>query len=444
MDKTPPIPLARAWVGVAILILAYIASFIDRGIFALLIEPIKADLDLSDTQISWLMGPAFGIMYAALGLPVAWLADRYSRRTIIAIGMTFWSIMTAMCGLSRDSLQLALARIGVGVGEATLGPSAYSLISDSFTRDKALRAVGLFTMGQSIGAGLAFLVGGQVIAWVGSAAAINLPIVGILEPWQVTFVVVGLPSLLLVPLLYVVAEPPRAGKAANPGEKYALFRFVRQERALIAPLFIGASITTVLGYAYFWVPEMFRRVWEWDMQLIGITYGGGLAIAGPLGVVIGSRLSERLFAAGDPAGPLRAIIISVGLFAIFGAAAPLMPSAELSMAAFIPALIALAMSSATTSAAVLHIAPAAIRAQFSAAYLLTITLMGVIFGPTSVAMLTDSVFRDETMLNWSLATVALTMSLLSLMLLAIARKAYRRVSSAGDASAPFRMEVIDG
>jgi MFS family permease len=346
--------------------------------------------------------------------------------------MAFWSVMAMCCGLSRDAMQLAIARIGVGVGEATLGPSAYSLISDSFTRDKALRAVGLFTMGQSIGAGLAFLLGGQVVEWATTSNALVFPMVGLLEPWQATFVFFGLPGLLLVPVMYLVAEPKRTKGACSGSQNViaadSLASFLLRERRCLLPLFLGASITTVMGYAYFWVPEMFRRIWAWEMGTIGLFYGGGLAIVGPIGVIIGSRLAERMFAAGDPLGPLKAIVYSVLVFMVFAVAAPLMPNAVLSMALFMPALLSLAMASATTSAAVMHVAPRHIRAQFSAAYLLTITLMGVSLGPTSVAFVTEHVFGDPSRLNLALAAVSGCISLAAVSLLVLARSRYRALA----------------
>jgi len=125
-----------SWYVVVVLTVAYMFSFLDRQILALLIEPIRQDLEITDFQISLLLGLAFGIFYTALGIPIGRLADRRSRRGIIAVGVTIWCLMTAACGLARNFSQLFLARIGVGVGEATLNPSAYSLISDYFPRQR--------------------------------------------------------------------------------------------------------------------------------------------------------------------------------------------------------------------------------------------------------------------------------------------------------------------
>ena len=176
-----------AWYAVVILVVAFIFSFVDRIIISMLVEPLKADLGLSDTQLGLLQGPAFALFYALVGLPIGRWADRYSRRAIIAWGISIWSVMTAVCGLARNFLQLFLARVGVGVGEAALSPAAYSMIADYFPREKLGRAVGVYQAGAFFGAGLSFLVGGLVIQAVAKAGEISLPVIGEVQAWQMVF-----------------------------------------------------------------------------------------------------------------------------------------------------------------------------------------------------------------------------------------------------------------
>ena len=152
-----------AWYMTLLLMLLYMFSFLDRTIIVLLIEPIKRDLLLNDTQISLLYGLAFAVFYTFLGIPIARLADSKSRRSIIAVGVLFWSAMTVACGLAKSFGDLFAARIGVGAGEAALSPAAYSLISDSFPEEKRAKAMSVYTMGLYLGVGLAMLLGGQVI-----------------------------------------------------------------------------------------------------------------------------------------------------------------------------------------------------------------------------------------------------------------------------------------
>ena len=198
---------AYAWYVVCILTIAYMFSFLDRQILALLVEPIRADLNISDTQMSLLQGLAFGIFYTLLGIPIGRLADRRSRRSIIAIGISIWCVMTAACGLAKNFGQLFLARVGIGIGEATLNPSAYSLISDYFPREKRARPMSFYNMGVSLGAGTAMVLGGQIISWVFSQPQPVLPLVGTLFHWQVVFIMVGLPGLLIAFLMVTVREP---------------------------------------------------------------------------------------------------------------------------------------------------------------------------------------------------------------------------------------------
>lgn len=173
--------------------LAYIFSFIDRQILALMIEPIKADLQLSDTQFSLLHGLAFSLFYAVMGLPLAYIADRFSRPKLISIGIIVWSLATATCGLSKNFIQLFLSRMAVGVGEAALSPAAYSM----FSKDKLGRAVGIYSIGAFLGGGIAFLVGGYVINLLKGVTLIEVPLLGALKAWQIAFLVVGLPGIII-------------------------------------------------------------------------------------------------------------------------------------------------------------------------------------------------------------------------------------------------------
>ena len=153
-----PYPSGRvAWYAVSVLLIAYTIAFIDRTILSLLVGPIQADLGIGDTAMGLLHGIAFALFYCLLGLPIAWLSDRYSRRWIIAVGMALWSFMTALCGFAQSFVQLFLARMGVGVGEATLSPAAYSMIADLFPSNRLGRAMGVYSSGVFFGAGIAFL-----------------------------------------------------------------------------------------------------------------------------------------------------------------------------------------------------------------------------------------------------------------------------------------------
>src|ERR1700722_20123627 len=212
-SNSSPYPSSfAAWYSVAVLMLIYIFSFIDRTAISLIVEPMKRDLQISDTQIGMLQGLAFALLYNFLGLPIARLSDRHSRRAIIAAGVFIWSIMAGLCGMVRTATQLFLARVGVGVGEAALSPAAYSMITDSFPRSKLGSAFGVYNVGITIVSGTAFLVGGIVVAAVSHAGATyTLPLLGEIRAWQMVFIVTGAPGIVLPLLMLTFREPARRG-----------------------------------------------------------------------------------------------------------------------------------------------------------------------------------------------------------------------------------------
>ena len=178
----------------------------------LLVGPIKNSFDISDTQYSLLAGFAFSLFYALMGLPLARIADRGSRRNLIVIGITAWSFMTALCGLAKGYWTLFFARMGVGVGEATLGPAAYSMIADYFPKNILARALSVYMIGVTLGSGFAYMLGGAVVGYVEGMDRIIVPIIGEMEGWQLTFFIVGLPGLFVAALMYyTVREPARRG-----------------------------------------------------------------------------------------------------------------------------------------------------------------------------------------------------------------------------------------
>ena len=202
--------LLYSWLIVSFLMLLYTSSFIDRQILALLVKPIRSDFHIDDFQYGLLTGLAFVGTYALAGVPIGVIVDRWSRKGVIIIGVTAWSLMTAACGVTNSFSSLFLTRIGVGIGEATLSPASYSLISDIFPKDKLGRALSLYGLGIPIGSGLALVIGGQVVTAIAAIGPIDIPLVGITRPWQTVFMTIGLPGLLLAALtVFVVVEPKR-------------------------------------------------------------------------------------------------------------------------------------------------------------------------------------------------------------------------------------------
>src|SRR5208282_5227953 len=199
------------WYTVAILLCAYIFSFIDRQILNLLVAPVRRDLRISDTEMSLLIGFSFALFYSVLGLPFGRLADSANRPRLIFAGMLTWSLMTGGCGLVNSYWQLFLLRMGVGIGEATLSPAAYSMISDSFPPDKRSVPFGVYTMATYVGGGFAFLFGGLLLRSFGTREIFHLPLLGAVRPWQTLFLLLGVSGILFVLVLLTLRDPSRKG-----------------------------------------------------------------------------------------------------------------------------------------------------------------------------------------------------------------------------------------
>jgi MFS family permease len=411
---------------VVLLTVTYIVSFIDRQILALLVGPIKHDLGLTDVQMGWLLGPAFAIMFAVLGLPFGWLTDRVNRRTLLAWGIALWCTMTAAAGLARSFWQLFVARLGVGVGEATVVPSALSLISDLFPRERLGRAIGFYSAGIGLGSGLAFLVGGQVIAALQRSSP-DIQLFG--EPlaiWQLTLIVVGLPGLLLVPLFALVREPRRRGRLGAEGQPSlaAARRWLVDHWQAYFGLFAGKAVLTTVAYSHAWIPVTFERTWGWGVGRTGATYGLTLMAAGLVGVNFGGWLGDRWYAAGRPDAMLRAMLAGIALLVPLHSVALLMPSGELVIPFMFLGLVGAAIATAAGSAALMMITPNEMRGQITSVSALVATGTGMMLGPTSVAYVTTYAFQDEAAIRWSLLLVVLVIGLVGLACLAAGRRRY--------------------
>ncbi len=427
---------AYAWYVVVVLTLGYVVSFLDRQIFALLIEPIRADLALSDTQVSLVGGLAFALFYTVLGIPIGRLADRRSRRAIIAWGVTIWCFMTAACGLARNYWQLFLARVGVGVGEATLNPSALSLISDYFPRHQRGRAISFYNMGVSLGVGIANIVGAWAIAFATAAPALVLPVVGELRPWQMVFLFVGLPGLVVALLMATVREPVRKdririqhrdGTSSEEMPIAETLRFLGQRWKRYATHFLGMSVVTIIGYAFFfWVPTMFVRTWGWSIPEAGYAYGLVTLIFGPIGVNLGGWIADWLYGRGYKDGLMRTCLFTaVLLFVPTSILAPLMPGPALAIALLIPSTMAGAIITATGSAALMMITPNQMRGQITALYYFVINALGLTLGPTAVALVTDYGFGEAGALRFSIAVVGAAAGVVALGFLGANLRLYR-------------------
>jgi MFS family permease len=431
-------PNLRAWGALGVLMVAYTVSFIDRMILSLLIPPIQADLGISDTQISLLAGFAFAIFYTVMGIPLGRVADRWNRRNLIAIGITFWCLATAACGLARNYWQLFLARVGVGVGEAALSPAAYSMISDLFPRDQLGRAIAIYSVGLPVGSGLALLIGGAAVGALADLGPVTVPLIGTLSPWQLTFIVVGVPGVLVAFLVMLLREPerrdrvavppatPAAAGAAAAAAPVGLIAFLGINRRVLLHHFGGLSLLVIIVYgSTAWVPTFFIRSHGWTAAEIGYAYGVIFITCGAGGLLLGGQLADRWWRNGKTDAHLRVVLLSVATMAPSFALMPLVPSAEMAVALLALATFTSSLHGGVAGAALQLITPNELRGQMTAVYFFIANLIGLGLGPTAVALFTDYVFGDPLALGYSLAVLAGTAGPLSAIVIATGLRHYR-------------------
>lgn len=424
-----------AWFVIFLLMLAFTSSFIDRQILSLLVGPIRADLQISDTQFSLLVGLAFSIFYASFGIPIAYAADRMSRRLIISAGVLTWSIMTALSGLSSSFWQLFLARMGVGVGEATLTPAASSLIADYFPKERRGLAMAVYATGVYWGSGLALMIGGIVVRAVEAAPPVVVPLVGELKPWQTVLVMVGLPGVLLAGLMLLIREPLRRG--LPPGQQGALaplLPFLAHNRAAVLCIFLGFTLLGMVVISYLtWMPALFMRNFGWHAADVGLAFGLVVMLCGSSGIMAGGFLADRLTARGHSDAAVRAGLYGGVATIPLAAIAPILPTPGLILGASAAALFAVTSTQALPIVAIQSMTPNNLRARVAAVYFLVGSLLLYTVGPTSVAVVTDYVFRDDAAVRYSLALVCAVVAPLGVALLWLALPHYRRSIAASAA-----------
>ncbi|EHU1829887.1 MFS transporter [Acinetobacter baumannii] len=425
VERTQKKTNVYAWYVVILCMLAYIFSFIDRQILALMIEPIKADLQLSDTQFSLLHGLAFSLFYAVMGLPLAYIADRFSRPKLISIGIIVWSLATATCGLSKNFIQLFLSRMAVGVGEAALSPAAYSMFSDMFSKDKLGRAVGIYSIGAFLGGGIAFLVGGYVINLLKGVTLIEVPLLGALKAWQIAFLVVGLPGII-IGLLFIltVKDPARKGQQLNQSGQVdqvkftQCLQFIKKHAKTFACHYLGFTFYAMALYSLTsWTPAFYIRKFQLAPTETGYMLGTILLVANTLGVFCAGWLNDWFTKKGRQDAPM-----FTGVIGIVGLIIPIAFFTQtdqlwLSVTLLIPAMFFASFPLVISATALQMLAPNQFRARLSALFLLVSNLIGLGVGTTLVAIITDKVFGNPLMVGSSLSIVGGLSCVLALALL---------------------------
>jgi len=425
----------RSWYAVGVLSLAYAVSIIDRLIMPISIQQVRHSLGVSDFEISLMMGLAFAIFYTLCGLPLGALIDRVSRRWVIFGGMLTWSLAASACGLAGTPAQLFGARMLVGAGEAALSPAAYSIMSDLFPKERLAAPISVFTIGGTLGSAIALAVGGPLLQHFTAHGGLMLPWFGTLQPWQSLYFSAGVPGLVFLALIFTFREPVRTVPPARPSSEASFLAFLRSNWRLFTLLFLGFGAAASLPYGFSaWVPALMMRSYGLGPAMVGkvfglIVGGCGLTAHGINGFVV-----DWLFRRGLVDAHLRFYVISALL------STPLVVIGFLSgnwnwlLVGVVAAYLVLTPFVGYAAAALQIITPPQMRGRMSALYLFVISAVGLGFGPTLVAGLSDLVFRSEARLGAALASFTAICAGAAALLLTLAMRRFRHAVMAARAT----------
>lgn len=400
-----------AWYAVIFLTVAASLSSIDRQVLALMIGPIKRDFGVSDSQIGLLGGLAFSLLYTAFTLPAAWVADQRSRRMVVTAGILFWSAMTSACGLAHRFVTLFLARMGVGVGEAALGPAAYSMMSDMFPRASLPVAIGLYNAAPFIGVGLANIVGGPLVQHFEGAPSITLPLLGTVKSWQTVFLILGIPGLMMALLgRLTLKEPTRRGRVAGDGHVPLTLRqigvFLAGRRRFLTLMFTAYVALAIQGWGlFFWVVEFLVRERGMARGQAGLIYGSMAFGLGLTGAIVSGRLASSLLRRGDLAWLMRLVLISVLVLGPLAIIMPLAPKAWEVLALIAPITLLMGCPGGLGTTALQFIVPNELKGRIIALYLVVVNFISLTLGPLLGGVISDRLFSGRS-LGGSLCVMA--------------------------------------
>jgi MFS family permease len=431
--------LPRARYALAVLAACWLIAYLDRAVIALLATSIKRSLGVSDVEIGVLQGIAFSVVYILVALPVGWFADRANRRNIILFGLCFWSLATIACGLARTYHELVLARMMMGLGEACLTPASMSMIADYFARTARGRAIGVVTGAATLGSVLSSLLGGLVLKLCGGAA-VALPLVGLAEPWQITFIVLGAPGLLVALLLLTVREPVRrqAPAKATPVEAStgSFVRVLARRWRLFLPIYLALMFSVFAGYGTAaWMATVAIRRYALSPAYVGL-------VGGTVGLVMGTTAPFLVGVVSDWAGrrwPGTGRLWTIAV--LFVSQVPLIAGW-----AFLPVPFAIFLALSTLNGVagaglpstgyilLQELVPNHMRAQAVALFVTISSFVGMGFGPVVIALVTEHVFHDEMKIGYAVASVSLICTVLGLLAILSAIGFMRSLAGRDDGS----------
>jgi len=419
----------RNWLVALLLALCYAVAYMDRQVISLLIKPIKASLNISDTQFGLLQGVSFSLFYVGATYPLAWLADRTRRSRVMSACVAAWSIMTMSCGLAGTFAQLMLARIGVAIGEAGLTPAALATLSDRFDRRRLATATALFMLAPFVGGGLSLALGGAAYAWAQSLSSSSmLPRLGFAD-WQIVFLLVGAVGLVPALLLLLVADrPANRARAAVPDDRWDVFAlFAREWRILILYPAAMASVMVVLASYVTWLPAAIMRSKGLSEAEVGTLFGPVYLVSGSAGTLLAGFVV--MMRAG--VNPVRTVLLymltSLTLllpFAIFG---QLTSSLAVELVAMGMALFLISSVTSLSSLTYQYVTPRHLRARSMALMAMLTALVGTGLGPVLAGYLSDHLATTRHPLSMALALIGgVCVSLAIMLLLLVLRQHERR------------------
>lgn len=425
-------PRAYSYFVVAMLMVAYTFAFVDRLALSLVVDPVRADLSLNDTQISLLAGMAFVISFIVFSFPFGRWVDRGSRRGVASIGVGLWSLAMMVCGLATNFWQLFVGRMLVGAGEASINPAAYSIIPDSFPPHKRGLAMAIYSSGVAIGGGLAVYLGSLLLAWAEATQPI-FPIVGALQPWQVLFIALGLPGLLFAVIFYLtVREPVRRDSGA--GEEVMskdVVAYLREHKRLYVMMFLGFAGFAISNYSFsVWGPTYFIRAHGMSVAEVGMIVGLGFAVFGTLGMLAGGLWSDRVVKAGRLEGPIWVGLRIAVIQAPFFLGAYLSPWKVPAIILFCCGMFSASMIGGLQGAMVQTLTPNRMRGQIGAVFLTTVNLLGLGVAPLLTGVMTDYVFGDPADIGKSLAVTTMVSLVVAFVLISLSMNAARERAKA--------------
>jgi MFS family permease len=407
---------------IAVFFFTAMLSYTDRFILSLLVDPLRADLKISDTQVSLLQGLAFALVYSFAGLPFGRLADRVSRRAVIIAGVVIWSVATIACGYAHSFAQLFAARVLVGIGEAALAPAAVSMIADSFPPERRGTALSVFIAGMAIGGGAAIGIGGSLVGAATLGLFKTLPLVGALPPWRAALVLLGAPGILIVLLLLSVREPQRRQPAASMVPLSVALARLRSSADILLPVFLAVALLSAADFSFQnWTPALLSRRFGLSAFNIGQQLGLLAILSGVGGTMAGGLLGD-LGARRRGEVARISLAISATLLGLAGSAVGFAKSPDQVLACFVLWGTMASAGEALGIAAIQAVVPDEVRGVSVAITSLCNLLLGFAGGTTLTALLTDRWYGNPRSVGASIGTVVLPCALMALAVLWRARR----------------------